>query len=296
MTFPARPSAAFIAPVLFDALCSLGEGVMITEDVRIVFVDPGCERISGYDQAALLALPSVFEVVEPSERGAVAERFRKHLSGEPQDPHYESVVMHRDGHSVPVEIAVYLQDAAAKRLLIFVRDISVRVGLERERDRLHARTVATYEDLFERAPVGYHEIDLDGRIVRVNDTEVALFGYTREEMLGRHSWEFSAEPGIVEDAVRGILGGPGGCAVAARPSSGRTERFSGRGSRPWRSAIRPGRSPVRARRYWRRRNCAGRRTRCSRPRSVTAGSSSRSPSASTNRRARGASSRSTRAS
>ncbi len=207
MTSPDRPSEALIAPVLFDALCALGEGVIILEQERIVFADPGSQRISGYSLDELLALTSVFQIVEPSERPAVAQRLQKRLRGEPQESHYESMVLHRDGHGVPVEIAAYLQDAAAKRLFVFVRDISARVALERERDRLHARTVATYEDLFERAPVGYHEVDLDGRIVRINDTELRLFGYARHEMLGRHSWEFSCEPRVVEAAVRALLAG-----------------------------------------------------------------------------------------
>ncbi len=205
MPSPDRPSLALIAPVLFDALCALGEGLIILEEERIVFADPGSQRIIGYTLDELLALRSVFEIVEPSERPAIAQRFHKRLRGEPQEPHYESIVLHRDGRSVPVEVAAYLQDAAAKRLLVFVRDISARVELERERDRLHARTVATYEELFEQAPVGYHEVDLDGRIVRINDTELRIFGYARHEMLGRHSWEFTTEPVVVEAVVRALL-------------------------------------------------------------------------------------------
>ncbi|HEX6976074.1 MAG TPA: PAS domain S-box protein [Vicinamibacterales bacterium] len=64
-----------------------------------------------------------------------------------------------------------------------------------------------FEDLFERAPVAYHELDLEGRITRVNDTELALFGYAREEMLGHHVWEFSADPEEVERVVRARLAG-----------------------------------------------------------------------------------------
>lgn len=40
-------------------------------------------------------------------------------------------------------------------------------------------------DLYEKAPCGYHSLDLEGRVVRINDTELAWTGYTREEVLGK---------------------------------------------------------------------------------------------------------------
>lgn len=56
----------------------------------------------------------------------------------------------------------------------------------RERDR-------QYTQLFEQAPVGYHEVDRAGRIVRVNQTELDLLGYSKEEMIGRPFWHFVVE-------------------------------------------------------------------------------------------------------
>ena len=41
------------------------------------------------------------------------------------------------------------------------------------------------EDLYNRAPIGYHSVDKDGAFVRINDTELAWLGYTREEVVGR---------------------------------------------------------------------------------------------------------------
>lgn len=41
------------------------------------------------------------------------------------------------------------------------------------------------QDLYNRAPCGYHSLDADGNFVRINDTELEWLGYTREEILGR---------------------------------------------------------------------------------------------------------------
>jgi len=49
-------------------------------------------------------------------------------------------------------------------------------------------------ELFDRAPIGYHEIDSDGCIVDVNRTELEMLGYDREEMIGHPVWHFVHEP------------------------------------------------------------------------------------------------------
>ncbi len=41
------------------------------------------------------------------------------------------------------------------------------------------------QDLYHHAPCGYHSIDADGRIVRMNDTELRWLGYRREELIGK---------------------------------------------------------------------------------------------------------------
>ncbi len=64
-----------------------------------------------------------------------------------------------------------------------------------------------FVELFDNAPIGYHELDTQGRITRVNGTELEMLGYTTEEMLGRPIWEFSADPKKSRDTVSGKLTG-----------------------------------------------------------------------------------------
>jgi PAS domain S-box-containing protein len=51
---------------------------------------------------------------------------------------------------------------------------------------------AVFRDLFENAPVAYHEIDREGMIRRVNRAECVLLGFEAGEMVGRPIWEFVA--------------------------------------------------------------------------------------------------------
>jgi PAS domain S-box-containing protein len=46
--------------------------------------------------------------------------------------------------------------------------------------------------LFEDAPVAYHEIDTEGVIREVNQAECQLLGYASEELIGHPVWEFVA--------------------------------------------------------------------------------------------------------
>ncbi|OIQ96417.1 phytochrome-like protein cph1 [mine drainage metagenome] len=44
------------------------------------------------------------------------------------------------------------------------------------------------EDLYNNAPCGYHSVDPNGVLVRINDTELAWLGYRREEVVGKLSF------------------------------------------------------------------------------------------------------------
>ncbi len=44
---------------------------------------------------------------------------------------------------------------------------------------------AEIDDLYQNAPFGYHSVDRDGLIVKMNDTELSLLGYARDELVGK---------------------------------------------------------------------------------------------------------------
>jgi PAS domain S-box-containing protein len=63
-----------------------------------------------------------------------------------------------------------------------------------------------FKELFDNAPIGYQEFDTEGRITRVNRTELEMLGYTEEEMLGRPVWDFIPET-LFLDALKERLSG-----------------------------------------------------------------------------------------
>ncbi len=55
-----------------------------------------------------------------------------------------------------------------------------------------ARRADMVSDLYDRAPCGYHSLDSEGIVTSVNETQLAMLGYTRDEFLGRRIDEFLA--------------------------------------------------------------------------------------------------------
>lgn len=69
-------------------------------------------------------------------------------------------------------------------------------GTDRRRraaeDKLR-RSERQLADFFDNAAVALHWVGPDGTVLRVNDTELKMLGYTREEYLGRHISRFHAD-------------------------------------------------------------------------------------------------------
>ncbi|MBI3967767.1 MAG: PAS domain S-box protein [Chloroflexi bacterium] len=114
------------------------------------------------------------------------------------EPESYDLIRLKDGRTVErYSQLLQIGEEGAGRVSSF-RDISERLRAESALRESEER----FRELFDEAPVGYQELDADGRIVRVNRTELELLGYEAEEVLGRHVWELFADP---EEARREIV-------------------------------------------------------------------------------------------
>ena len=87
------------------------------------------------------------------------------------------------------------------------------VGIKRDitqrklTDDALARNEALLTDFFENSAVALHWVGPDGTVIRVNQAELDMLGYTREEYEGHHIAEFHQDPRIVEDILARLKSG-----------------------------------------------------------------------------------------
>jgi two-component system cell cycle sensor histidine kinase/response regulator CckA len=87
-------------------------------------------------------------------------------------------------------------------LLLLIIGLTATILRRRRIEEALRRSEERFRELYDYAPVGYHEYDVNGIITNVNRTDLEMLGYTREEMVGRPMWDFNANP---EEARERIL-------------------------------------------------------------------------------------------
>ncbi|MET0383217.1 MAG: ATP-binding protein [Burkholderiaceae bacterium] len=86
----------------------------------------------------------------------------------------------------------------AVNALLMRRDLLAQaISARSEYESALAASEAEYADLYANAPCGYHSIDANGVVVRMNDTELRWLGRTREEVIGKmHILEVLTPEGV----------------------------------------------------------------------------------------------------
>jgi PAS domain S-box-containing protein len=101
----------------------------------------------------------------------------------------------------PTRVAA-LVSAVRTALRARQRQYQARAHLaERERGERELR------DFFDNAAIGLHWAGPDGIILRANQTELDMLGYTREEYVGRHIAELHIDREVIEDILQRLTGG-----------------------------------------------------------------------------------------
>jgi PAS domain S-box-containing protein len=175
------------------------EAVVVQTQDKIVYINPEGAKIYGAVNQAALIGKSIFEIVHPDYHEAVQARIAQiQMEGKLKIRSTHKNIR-LDGKVVEVEsIGTRITYLGQPAVLTIIRDVTEQKEAQKNLKKSEAR----FQELFDDAPVGYHEIDADGRITRINRTELDMLGYSAEEMLGRPIWEFVLEK---EDARKLIM-------------------------------------------------------------------------------------------
>jgi PAS domain S-box-containing protein len=151
--------------------------VIIDQHGRIIMVNKQTEQLFGYDRRQLIG-QSVDGLLPARYRPKHGEHREGYLSDpgtRPMGRNLDLRAQHADGREFPVEISLSpLQTEDELFVISAIRDISDRKNAEE-----------TFQGLIESAPDAVVIIDAMGTIQIVNQQTEQLFGYRREELLGR---------------------------------------------------------------------------------------------------------------
>ncbi len=206
----ARKGQRFEAERLRTTLQSIGDGVIVTDATgRVDTLNPVAERLTGWTSAEASGrdLPEVFHIVDEETRTSVenpALRALAQLTATGVSQH--ALLLSKDGDERPIDdtaAPVRRDDGTVSGTVLVFRDVSER---RRANDALR-RSEQELSDFFNNATIALHWVGPDGIILRANQAELDMLGYSAEEYLGRHIAEFHTDQAVIADILRRLTAG-----------------------------------------------------------------------------------------
>jgi PAS domain S-box-containing protein len=166
--------------------------VMINQDSTFKYINPKFRELFGYELTDVPDGKTWFRKAypDPTYRHHVIETWIKDLEVfKPGEKRFKVfTVTCKDGTEKIINF-LPVQLATGEKLMA-CENITERKWAEEALMQAEER----FRSLFNEAPVGYHEVDKEGYVTKLNYTELNMLGYTAQEVIGQPIWKFTAEP------------------------------------------------------------------------------------------------------
>jgi two-component system, sensor histidine kinase and response regulator len=181
---------------------SMDANYSISIDGKILDVNSSALNLFGFRRDEIVGLNCWETFVGPEDGLKFREVVEK--NGFVRD--YEIRLRKKDGTEMECLLtssAVRAADGSIAGYQGVARDITRRKMIE---DTLR-ESEERFRDLYDHAPVGYIEYDMEERITSVNQTYLEMLGYTAEEIIGQCVWKFNVEGETTREQVMAKLSG-----------------------------------------------------------------------------------------
>ena len=172
--------------------------IVIMQDGVLKYTNPLASTMMGYTPEEAIGRP-LSDFVHPDEVQTAVDRYTRRMAGEDMPPIYETALLHKDGRRIEIELSggviSYLGRPAD---LIIIRNVTERKEAEKE-IRASEEKLRT---IFEAANDAIIYVDEQGTIIDANSKLEHIFGYKREEVIGKNFAEFAfLEPAGMKQIV-----------------------------------------------------------------------------------------------
>jgi PAS domain S-box-containing protein len=144
------------------------------------FANNALEKWFGMAPDEILGRPLV-DLLGPERLAREEAYYRAALAGEFQT--FERRVTRPDGHVGDLLVTLTPDRVDGRVQGIFSQSIEITAHKQAEAEI--RRQAVELDDLYNQAPCGYHSLNSEGVVLRVNDTELNWLGYALDEMVGK---------------------------------------------------------------------------------------------------------------
>lgn len=156
-------------------------GIYILQDGQYRYVNPRYEEIFGYERGEMSNI-DIWSVVSPEDLVMVRENIRKRIDNEVASIQYTYKAIRKDGGLINVEVCGSKMMYDGKVAIIgTLQDITERLKAEEELRKSRQKLLIHVE----RTPLAVIEWDLNFCVREWNASAQRIFGYSRQEILGK---------------------------------------------------------------------------------------------------------------
>jgi PAS domain S-box-containing protein len=179
------------------AIVTSSDDAIIGKDLRGIVTswNRAAERLYGYTAEEMIGQP-VLRLIPPERQDEESHILERILRGESTE-HYETIRRRKDGIELTVSLTVS-PVVDSKGRIIGASKIARNITEQKRVENALRRSERDLSDFFDNASVGLHWVGPDGIIQRVNQTELDLLGYSREEYVGHHIAEFHVDQPVIQ--------------------------------------------------------------------------------------------------
>jgi len=158
------------------------ESIAVHRDGKWIYVNPAAIKLFGGKSSKDIIGKDVLRFVHPDFRDIVIKRVQREIEEDRPLPLIEEKLLRLNGQPFDAEVVAISIDYEGKRAaLVMARDISTRKQMEKNLQDEQART----RQIIETARDAFVSMGEDGIITGWNSCAESLFGWSREEAIGR---------------------------------------------------------------------------------------------------------------